>query len=167
MTARPPARVALGLGSNVGDREGYLRAAIEQLQSSTELEVVAVSPFAETRSVGGPEQPDFLNAVVVIETSLSPDDVLALAQSCERNADRVRSERWGPRTLDVDVLAYDGVVQADEQLTLPHPRAVERAFVLVPWAAVDPDFVIYGRAVAAWAAAVGDDGVRWFDHGDS
>jgi 2-amino-4-hydroxy-6-hydroxymethyldihydropteridine diphosphokinase len=165
MTARPPTRVALGLGSNVGDRVGYLRAAIEHLRSSADLEVIAVSPFAETRPVGGPEQPDFINAVVVIETALSPGDVLALAQSCERYAERVRTERWGPRTLDVDVLAYDGVVQVDEQLTLPHPRAVERAFVLLPWAAIAPDFVVEGRTVAQWAAAVEDDGVHWLHGG--
>lgn len=160
MTTDRPARVALGIGSNLGDRAGYLARAIEQLRSSPDVTVVATSPLVETQPVGGPDQPEFLNAVVILDTSLSPDEVLELAQACERDARRVRTERWGPRTLDVDVLAYDGVVRDDDDLTLPHPRAVERAFVLVPWALVDPDFVVRGRTVAQWAAEVGDAGVR-------
>jgi 2-amino-4-hydroxy-6-hydroxymethyldihydropteridine diphosphokinase len=132
------------------------------LRATPEVVVVGASPLVETDPVGGPDQPDFLNAVVVVDTTLSPDELLVLAHQCEQAADRQRGERWGPRTLDVDVLAYGEVVSGDPELTLPHPRATERAFVLVPWAAVDPAFVIAGRSVSDWAAAVDTSGVRPF-----
>ena len=157
-----PVRAALGLGSNVGDRQSHLTNALAILRAAPEVVVVEVSPFVETDTVGGPDQPDFLNAVVVVETTLPPDALLALAHQCERAAGREREERWGPRTLDVDVLAYADVVSDDPELTLPHPRATERAFVLVPWSAVDPAFVVAGRSVADWAAAVDTSGVRPF-----
>jgi 2-amino-4-hydroxy-6-hydroxymethyldihydropteridine diphosphokinase len=96
----------------------------------------------------------------VVDTSLTPDDLLGIAQRCERRAGRVREVRWGPRTLDVDVLAYDAVELESPTLTLPHPRAAERAFVMVPWAAVDPDFVVFGRRVAEWAQLLDGSGVR-------
>lgn len=153
-------RAALGLGSNLGDRRRLLSAAVDSLRRAPGVEVVAVSSFVESDPVGGPDQPDFLNAVVVVETSLAPLELLALAQRCEQDAARVRDERWGPRTLDVDVLAYDAVVSEDPVLTLPHPRAVERGFVLVPWSEVDPTFELAGRTVGEWAAEVGTAGVR-------
>jgi 2-amino-4-hydroxy-6-hydroxymethyldihydropteridine diphosphokinase len=162
-----PARAALGLGSNLGDRRAHLSDAIDRISNAEGIEVVAVSPIVETLPVGGPSQPEFLNMVAIVQTTLSPEEVLALSQACETAAGRVRTVRWGPRTLDVDVLAYDAVTSGDDRLTLPHPRALERSFVLVPWAAVDPDFVVNGRTVAAWAADVGDDGVRWFDGSES
>lgn len=155
-----PVRAALGLGSNLGDRATHLASAVKTLRATPQVVVVAVSPFVETDPVGGPEQPDFLNAVVVVETALSPAALLALAHQCERGADRERGERWGPRTLDVDVLAYGDLTSDDPELTLPHPRATERAFVLVPWAAVDPEFVVGGRLVADWASGVDTSGVR-------
>lgn len=153
-------RVALGLGSNLGDRRALITAAVATLRDEPGVEVVAVSSLVETDPVGGPEQPDYLNAVVLVDTTLPPLEVLALAQRCEQDAARVREQRWGPRTLDVDVLAYDAVVRDDPVLTLPHPRACERAFVLVPWAEVDPTFELSGRTVAEWAEEVGDAGVR-------
>jgi 2-amino-4-hydroxy-6-hydroxymethyldihydropteridine diphosphokinase len=155
-----PVRAALGLGSNLGDRATHLASAVETLRATPQVVVVAVSPFVETDPVGGPEQPDFLNAVVVVETALSPAALLALAHQCERAADRERGERWGPRTLDVDVLAYGDLTSDEPELTLPHPRATERAFVLVPWAVVDPEFVVGGRLVADWASGVDTSGVR-------
>lgn len=155
-------RAALGLGSNLGDRGSHLERALEVFRSTPQVEVVGVSPFVESDPVGGPEQPDYLNAVVVIDTTLSPESLLALAQRCEREAQRERAERWGPRTLDVDVLAYGDVSRDAPELTLPHPRATDRAFVLLPWAKVDPHFVVAGRSVAQWAADIDTSGVRTY-----
>lgn len=143
-------RVALGLGANLGDRAEALTRAAEVIAADPAVQVIAMSTVIETDPVGGPEQPDYLNAVLVIETPLSPSEVLALAHRAEQDAGRTREVRWGPRTLDVDVLAYEGVVSDDPVLTLPHPRALERAFVLEPWAEVDPGFVVNGRTVAEW-----------------
>lgn len=129
-------RAVLALGSNVGDRLAHLQGAIELLDDG--VDVVAVSGVYETAPVGGPEQDDFLNAVVIVETTLAPRDLLALCQRVEADHDRVREVRWGPRTLDVDIIAMDGEALDDADLTLPHPRAHERAFVCVPWLEVDP-----------------------------
>lgn len=153
-------RAAFGLGSNMGDRHAFLANAIGTLGSTPGITVVGVAPLVESAPVGGPPQQDYLNTVVVVETSLTPDALLALAQRCESQAGRERRERWGPRTLDVDVLAYGDLATDDPALTLPHPRAVERAFVLVPWVAVDPHFVVAGRSVSDWAADVDASGVR-------
>jgi 2-amino-4-hydroxy-6-hydroxymethyldihydropteridine diphosphokinase len=153
-------RAAFGLGSNIGDRHAFLASAIATLGSTPGITVVGVSPIVESAPVGGPPQQDYLNAVVVVDTILTPEALLALARRCETEAGRERRERWGPRTLDVDVLAYGELTTDDPDLTLPHPRAVERAFVLIPWAAVDPDFVIAGRSVSDWTAGVDTDGVR-------
>lgn len=155
-----PVRAALGLGSNLGDRHQHLASALAVLRATPRVDVIGVSPLVETDPVGGPEQPDYLNAVVVVDTTLTADELFALAQRCEREARRQREVRWGARTLDVDVLAYGDVASGDPALTLPHPLATKRAFVMVPWAAVDPDFVVAGRTVAEWADALGDDGVR-------
>lgn len=154
-------RTALGLGSNLGDRVATMQRAVASLSRRPDVSVVAVSALYETDPVGGPVQDDFLNAVVVVETSLSPHAVLDLAHDLENEAHRVRDDRWGPRTLDVDVLAMDDLVVSDETLTLPHPRAHQRAFVLVPWADVDPDAVVAGGlTVAEQLAVVGHEGVR-------
>jgi 2-amino-4-hydroxy-6-hydroxymethyldihydropteridine diphosphokinase len=136
-------RAHLGIGSNLGDRAAHLQAAVDGLVAAPGIRVVAVSPVYETEPVGGPPQADYLNAVVAVETTLVPRELLGVAQRLERAADRVRGERWGPRTLDVDILTV-GDEQVDEpDLTVPHPRMAERAFVLVPLADVDP----------AWAGA--------------
>lgn len=129
-------RGVLAVGSNLGDRMAHLQGAIDALGDV--VDVIAVSGVYETAPVGGPDQGDFLNAVVIVETSLGPHDLLALCQRVEADHDRVREVRWGPRTLDVDVIAIDGEVLDDPDLTLPHPRAHERAFVCVPWLDVDP-----------------------------
>ena len=134
--------------------------AIDSVRREPGIESLVVSSYFETAPVGGPDQGEYVNAVVVFDTTLTPSQLLTVAHRCEEAAGRVRVERWGPRTLDVDLLAYDDVVVATPELTLPHPRAVERAFVLVPWAEVDPTFVVNGRSVAEWAATVGDAGVR-------
>lgn len=135
-------RAVLGLGANLGDARAALRAAIAGLVAHPGIEVGPVSGLWRTAAVGGPEQPDYLNAVVLVATDLAPADLLAVAHDLERAAGRARDVRWGPRTLDVDVLDVEGARSADPALTLPHPRAHERAFVLAPWAQVDPDWVL-------------------------
>jgi 2-amino-4-hydroxy-6-hydroxymethyldihydropteridine diphosphokinase len=154
-------RAVLSLGSNLGDRAALLAGAVAGLAAADGVEVVAVSPVYETEPVGGPEQGDYLNAVVVVETTLSPPALLALAQSLEAAAGRVRAERWGPRVLDVDVVDAGGESRCDPDLVLPHPRAGERAFVLVPWLAADPDATL-GRTVrvADLLGGVDTTGVR-------
>ncbi|HEY0871797.1 MAG TPA: 2-amino-4-hydroxy-6-hydroxymethyldihydropteridine diphosphokinase [Acidothermaceae bacterium] len=152
-------KAVLGLGANVGDRAVTLQAAVDAL--ARETTVVAVSAIFETVPVGGPPQPDFYNAVVIVETALSALELLDLAHRLESAAGRVRLEHWGPRTLDVDVLAYDAVRSDDPQLTLPHPRAHERAFVLLPWLDVDPEAYVEGVGkVADLVATVETTGVR-------
>jgi 2-amino-4-hydroxy-6-hydroxymethyldihydropteridine diphosphokinase len=140
--ARTSRRAAFGLGSNVGDRLAYLQGAVDRIAVEPGVRLFGVSKVYVTAPVGGPEQGDYLNAVVVVDTTLTPEELLGLAQRCEEAAGRERREHWGPRTLDVDVLAVGDIVLDDSSLTLPHPRATERAFVLRPWADVDPLFVV-------------------------
>jgi 2-amino-4-hydroxy-6-hydroxymethyldihydropteridine diphosphokinase len=152
-------RAVFGLGSNLGDRAATLQAAVDGLAAETR--VVAVSAIFETTPMGGPPQPDYYNAVVAVDTDRSPEELLELAHRLESAAARVRLERWGPRTLDVDVLAYEGVRSDDPELTLPHPRAHERAFVLLPWLDADADARIEGvGAVAELVRTVDTSGVR-------
>ncbi len=122
----------LAIGSNIGDRLAYLQGALNGLRAVTEVEVVAWSRVYETAPIGGPEQDAFLNAVIAIDTSVDPYALLEIAHQLERDAERLRTVRWGPRTLDVDVLLYGDVVLDDAVLTIPHPRMWDRAFVLMP-----------------------------------
>jgi 2-amino-4-hydroxy-6-hydroxymethyldihydropteridine diphosphokinase len=140
-------RAYLALGSNLGDRLAHLQFAVDALAAATDVRVVDVSRVYETAPVGGPAQDAFLNAVVALDTDLAPHALLVLAQRIETDAHRVRVERWGPRTLDVDILVYDDVESADPVLTLPHPRMWERGFVLAPLRDVAPDLV---EAAASW-----------------
>ncbi|MGB3673460.1 MAG: 2-amino-4-hydroxy-6-hydroxymethyldihydropteridine diphosphokinase [Candidatus Nanopelagicales bacterium] len=147
MTVRvevPPVTVALGLGANLGDRLAALQRGIDVLCADPAVHAIAVSSVYETDPVGGPEQPDYLNAVLLVSTTLVPIEVLALAGIAEQELERVRDVRWGARTLDVDVLTYGEVVSDDPVLTLPHPRAAQRAFVLVPLSDVEPDLRLPG-----------------------
>ncbi|MBC8195166.1 MAG: 2-amino-4-hydroxy-6-hydroxymethyldihydropteridine diphosphokinase [Acidimicrobiia bacterium] len=129
-------RALLGLGSNVGDRWAHLRGAVAAMP-----DVVEVSAVYETAPVGGPDQGPYLNCVVRLDTALSPRALLELCREREVAAGRVRRVRWGPRTLDVDVLWIDGESVNEHDLTVPHPRMFERAFVLVPLRDVAPDLV--------------------------
>jgi 2-amino-4-hydroxy-6-hydroxymethyldihydropteridine diphosphokinase len=134
-------RAFLGLGANLGDRAGALQRAVNSLMIAPGVAVVAVSAVYVTEPVGGPEQPEFYNAVVALETDRSARELLELGQRLERDAHRVRDEHWGPRTLDVDVLLV-GDTQLDEpDLTVPHPRMWDRGFVLAPLADVAPELV--------------------------
>ena len=133
-----PRRALLGLGSNLGDRLAHLQHAVDRLAATPGIAVVAVSRVYETEPIG-PDQPDYLNAVVALDTELTARALLEVAQRLEADAQRVRRERWGPRTLDVDVLLV-GDEQVDEpDLEIPHPRLHERAFVRIPLADVAPD----------------------------
>ena len=161
ITRDRPVPAVLALGSNLGARQQELQRAVDQLAATPGLRVTAVSPVYETDPVGGPDQPDYLNAVVLAETDLPAGDLLRRAHAIEAAARRTREVRWGPRTLDVDIIAYGDEVSADPALTLPHPRARERAFVLAPWRDADPDAELPGYGpVAALLAAVGGQGVR-------
>ena len=134
-------RAYLGLGSNLGDRAAMLQLAVDDLAADPAVRVVAVSPVYETAPVGGPEQEDYLNAVVAIDTDLEPRAVLALAQRAEQHAGRERTVRWGPRTLDGDVLLVGDRRVDEPDLQVPHPRLAERGFVLAPLHDVAPDLV--------------------------
>jgi len=139
-------KATISLGSNLGDRFQYLQNALDSINSLTGTQVHSVSPVFETDPVGGPDQGQYLNAVAVVKTILSPEQFLAATQEIELAQDRERNERWGPRTLDIDLLAMDTEVRSTLELELPHPRAHERAFVLLPWSLLDPDYVIPGKA---------------------
>lgn len=128
----------LALGANLGDRAATLADAVAELAATPGLEVTSVSPVVETDPVGGPEQPDYLNAVVAIRSTLTPHALLAVCLGVERRHGRERRVRWAARTLDVDVVSYGDLVLDTPDLVLPHPRAATRAFVLAPWAALDP-----------------------------
>jgi 2-amino-4-hydroxy-6-hydroxymethyldihydropteridine diphosphokinase len=131
-------RAHVGLGSNLGDRLATLDAAVRALDADELTHVMAVSRVYETEPVGGPEQDPYLNAVAVLETDRGPHQLLELLQATEAGLGRVRAERWGPRTADLDLLLYDGPPVDSPELTVPHPRARERAFVLVPLCDADP-----------------------------
>jgi dihydroneopterin aldolase/2-amino-4-hydroxy-6-hydroxymethyldihydropteridine diphosphokinase len=154
VTVRSDAVAALGLGTNIGDRLAHLQAAVDLLAP------LAVSPVYETAPVGGPEQGPYLNAVALVP-AIDPMRLLRQAQAIEAARDRVRAERWGPRTLDVDLLDVGGLVLNTPELTLPHPRAAMRTFVLVPWLAVAPEAVVPGAGrVAELLERLGQGGVR-------
>ena len=144
-------RAVLSVGSNLGDRLAMLGCAVDAMRPW----LVAVSPVYETPPWGPVAQQPFLNAVLIVaDPQAGPGDWLARAHAVEEAAGRVRDVRWGPRTLDVDVIDVDGVVSDDPLLTLPHPHAGERAFVLVPWSAVDPEARLRGVPLAELVAAL-------------
>lgn len=152
-------RAVLGLGSNLGDRWETLDNAVSALRED-DADLV-VSSIYETAPVGGPSgQGPFLNCVVVMDWNATPEDLLARCVDLERLASRVRVERWGPRTLDVDVLWIDGYESNDPTLTVPHPRMFERAFVLVPLEEVAPDIVDPTWRDRRGVGGAADDDVR-------
>ena len=156
----------LALGSNLADRRRLLADALAALARHPQNRLTAVSPVYETRAVrlpGQDEQPDYLNLVVQLETSLPPHALLDLCLATEHDLGRIRRERWGPRTVDLDVLLHGETILDDERLTLPHPRMKERAFVLVPLADLAPDLLLDGEPVRARLARLGTDGVRRTD----
>lgn len=150
-------RVWLSLGSNLGDRWAYLGAAVSALRAHPEIVGLRCSDVFETMPVGGPQQPEYLNLVVEFRTGISAQDLLAFAQRLEAAAGRVRDEHWGPRTLDVDIIAIDGEQHERPDLVVPHPRAAQRAFVVMPLAQLADPAQVLGpaAAVTATSAAAG------------
>ncbi|AJE34097.1 2-amino-4-hydroxy-6-hydroxymethyldihydropteridine pyrophosphokinase [Corynebacterium humireducens NBRC 106098 = DSM 45392] len=148
-------RAVLSIGSNMDDRRALLRGVKEEFAG----EIVAASPVFATPPWGVTDQDEFLNAVLIVDVEQTPLELLRRGQALEDAAERVRVRRWGPRTLDVDVVAVEGVESDDPVLTLPHPHAHERAFVLVPWLAADPAAQLQGRPLTEFIAALDPDEV--------
>ncbi len=152
--------IYLGLGTNLGDRSANLQAAIAGL--AEKLVITAVSPLYQTPPWGVTDQPDFLNLCLAAETDLPPADLLAFIKNLEVELGRQPTKRWGPRLIDIDILFYANQLVETENMTIPHPRLAERAFVLRPLADIAPDFVhpVLGQTMADLAAQVGDEGIR-------
>jgi 2-amino-4-hydroxy-6-hydroxymethyldihydropteridine diphosphokinase len=156
--------VVLALGSNLGDRQDILQGAVDAIVGLPGVRVTAVSPVYETVPVGGPAQPDYLNAVVLADAARPARELLDRLHEIEAAFDRVRLVRWGPRTLDIDIIVFDSERSDNPELTLPHPRAHERAFVLAPWHDVDPDAALPGHGPVAELLAKADhSGLRLSD----
>ena len=138
-------KAVISLGANVGDPKANLDLAVALLREATE--VISVSSYLQTKPVGGPEQPDYLNAVAIVESELPAKDLLALLNGIETAMGRTREIHWGPRVIDLDLIQYGGLLVQDEKLTLPHPRAHERRFVLAPWFEIEPEAILltHGR----------------------
>ncbi|MFE0540814.1 2-amino-4-hydroxy-6-hydroxymethyldihydropteridine diphosphokinase [Streptomyces sp. NPDC058891] len=161
-TLQNPKRAVIALGANLGNRLETLQGAIDALEDTPGVRIKGVSPVYETEpwGVDPGSQPTYFNAVVVVKTTLPPSSLLERAHAVEEAFHRVREERWGARTLDVDIVSYAEVVSEDPVLTLPHPRAHERAFVLAPWHDLDPAALLPGRGpVAELLTAVTREGV--------
>jgi 2-amino-4-hydroxy-6-hydroxymethyldihydropteridine diphosphokinase len=152
-------RTVLSLGSNLGDRLDNLQGAIDALFDAPGLDFVAISPVYETKPVGGPEQDDFLNVVLIADSRLTPESLLERLLSIEEAMDRTRAVRWGPRTLDIDIVTMGDLTSEAPELRLPHPRAHERAFVLAPWSDVEPEASLPQGRVTDLLATVADQKV--------
>jgi 2-amino-4-hydroxy-6-hydroxymethyldihydropteridine diphosphokinase len=133
-------RAVIALGANIGNPREQLDVAIALLRESTD--VIAVSGYYVTQPVGGPQQPDYLNAVCILNSDLPAKDLLSLLHGIERSLGRERKEKWGPRTIDLDLIQYGSLLSKATELELPHPRAHERRFVLEPWLEIEPDAIL-------------------------
>lgn len=144
-----PVRAVLAIGGNLGKRRKTIRSALKALAVTPGIKNVVCSPLVESSAVTvdglNETKPQFLNGVVQIQTTLKPKELLEEIQRIETQHGRIRLERWGSRTLDIDIITYGDLLKAGKELTIPHPRAFERAFVLVPWAMLEPDAVLPGH----------------------
>ncbi len=154
---------ALGLGGNIGEPRQLMAQALQALDARGDCRITAVSRLYKTPPWGKLDQADFFNACALVETSVEPVPLLDLCLDIERGMKRVRIERWGPRTIDLDVLTYGGVVLDSDRLILPHPRMTERGFVMMPLADIAPEMMIRGRAVEAWLTQVDVAGIEVAD----
>jgi len=156
----------LGLGSNLGDKEANLKLAVKLLGDNPRCSIVRASSLYATRPVGVEDQPEFLNAVIELRTSLAPRELLEACVEVERKIGRTRTIRWGPRVIDVDILLYEDASVNAEDLVIPHPRLIERAFALVPLAEIAPNVEV-GRGLTAAQAAerLGIEGVKQVSDG--
>lgn len=133
-------KAVVALGANIGNPQEQMDLAIAMLKEATE--VTAISSYYVTKPVGGPEQPDYINAVCILESDLPALDLLSLLHGIEKSLGRERHEKWGPRTIDLDLIQYGSLLSKADELELPHPRAYERRFVLEPWHEIEPDAVL-------------------------
>jgi 2-amino-4-hydroxy-6-hydroxymethyldihydropteridine diphosphokinase len=133
-------KAVVALGAKIGNPREQLDVAIALLREASEVR--AVSQYYETKPVGGPEQPNYLNAICILESDLPATDLLALLHGIEKSLGRERKEKWGPRTIDLDLIQYGSLLSKAQELELPHPRAHERRFVLEPWAEIEPDAIL-------------------------
>ena len=164
-----PVRAALGLGANLGDPAAAMARALRMLDDGEGTAVAAVSKLYRTPPWGLVEQPPFINCCALVETSLPPQALMQRCLDIEKQLKRVRDVRWGPRLIDIDILTYGTETLNTETVTIPHPRMLERGFVLMPLAEIAPDLAVNGRAVSEWASeadmagivAISDDGAWW------
>ncbi|AHM57006.1 2-amino-4-hydroxy-6-hydroxymethyldihydropteridine pyrophosphokinase FolK [Peptoclostridium acidaminophilum DSM 3953] len=152
----------ISLGSNMGERLSNLKAAVDMVAGLETTALTAESAVYETEPWGLKDQDSFLNMCIKIETELSPKELLKKLQEIELGLGRKRLIRWGPRTIDLDILIYDDVQMDDEELTLPHPRITERAFVLMPLLEIAGDIIINGRHLSSWLEDISDQGIWMF-----
>jgi 2-amino-4-hydroxy-6-hydroxymethyldihydropteridine diphosphokinase len=151
---------ALGLGGNIGDPPAAMSHALRAIDAHQDCRVTAVSRLYLTPPWGKTDQADFFNCCALVETRLEPEDLLDLCLAIEKDMKRVRDERWGPRTLDIDILAYGTREQKTDKLELPHPRMTERAFVMLPLADLAPQMMISGKKAETWAGSLNSTGIR-------
>jgi len=133
-------RAVISLGANIGDPKAQMDLAVAMLREA--MDVIAVSKYFSTKPVSDIKQPDYLNAICIAESDLPAVDLLAVLNGIEKTLGRERLEKWGPRTIDLDLIQYGSLLSSADELTLPHPRAHERRFVLEPWAAIDPEAIL-------------------------
>lgn len=133
-------KAVIALGANLGNPKENLDLAVALLREASDFK--AISSYYTTKPIGGPEQPDYLNAICIIDSELPAMDLLSLLQGIEKSLGRVRGIHWGPRSIDLDLIQYGGLLSKAEELQLPHPRAHERRFVLQPWFEIEPDAIL-------------------------
>jgi 2-amino-4-hydroxy-6-hydroxymethyldihydropteridine diphosphokinase len=157
-------KIYLSLGSNMGDRVGHLKAAVSLLEKNSAINISQKSSLYTTAPMGYLEQDDFINAVIEIQSDLDPMGLLKICQETELALKRERIIHWGPRTIDVDILWIDNYTSETEHLHVPHPRMLERAFVMVPLSEINPSLVIENKAVVEWCGELTDQQVRKMIH---
>ncbi len=138
----------LGLGTNMGDKEAYLKEACKIISDNPNINIVKISKVYKTKAWGYTNQDDFLNICIEVDTNLSPEELLEVCHKVENKLNRVRVIRWGPRTIDVDILFFNNIISTDENLILPHPRIKERAFVLIPLMDLNKELVIDNKTIS-------------------